>query len=94
MHSVIRQIVDIRQNRSRMYDRFMYDRSGYKNAFLKGIDEFVSYACKETNLSNGKIRCPCSKCKNLKFFYFEEVKVPLYKKGFISELVLDMSWRK
>ena len=35
------------------------------------------------NLSNRKIRCPCSKYKNLKFFYFEEVKVHLYKKWFI-----------
>jgi len=68
-----------------MYDRFMSDRSGYKDAFLKGVDEFVSYACEETNLSNGKIMCSCSKCKNLKFIYFEEVKVHLYKKGFIPE---------
>jgi len=37
------------------------------------------------NLPNGKIRCPCSKCKNLKFFHFEEVKVHLYKKRFILE---------
>ena len=48
MHCVIRQIMDIRQNRSWMYDRFMSDRSGYKDAFLKGVDEFVSYACEET----------------------------------------------
>jgi len=68
-----------------MYDRLMYDRRGYKDAFLKGIGEFVSYACEETNLSKGKIRCPYSKCKNLRFFYFEEVKVHLYKKGFIPE---------
>jgi len=45
----------------------------------------VSYACQETNLSNGKIRCPCSKCKNLKLFPFEEVKIHFYKKGFIPE---------
>jgi len=37
-----------------MYDRFMSNRSGYKDAFLKGVDEFVPYACEETNLSNGK----------------------------------------
>jgi len=68
-----------------MYDRFMCDRMGYKDVFLKGVDEFVSYACEETNLSNGKIRCPCCKCKNIKFFHFEEIKVHLYKKGFIPE---------
>ena len=42
MYCVIRQIMDIRQNRSWMYDRFMSDKSGYKDAFLKGVDEFVS----------------------------------------------------
>jgi len=40
----------------------------------------VSYACQEINLSSGKISF---KCKNLKFFHFEEVKVHLYKKRFI-----------
>ena len=54
MHCVIRQIMDIRQNRYWMYDRFMSDRKGYKDAFLKGVDEFVSYACAETNLSMEK----------------------------------------
>ena len=61
----------------------MSNRRSYNEAFLKGIDEFVSYACQERNLSNGKIRCPCSKCKTLKFFHFEEVKVHPFKKGFI-----------
>jgi len=61
----------------------MSNRRGYNEAFLEGVDEFMSYACQERNLSNGKIRCPCSKCKNLKFFHFEEVKVHLYKEGFI-----------
>jgi len=75
--------MDIRQNRSWMYNRLMSNRRGYNEVFLEGVDEFVSYACQERNLSNGKIRCPCSKYKNLKFFHFEEVKVHLYKKGFI-----------
>ena len=77
--------MDIRQNRKWIYNRLMSNRRGYNDAFLKGVDEFVSYTCQETNLSNGKIRYPCSKCKNLKFFHFEEVKVHLYKKGFIPE---------
>jgi len=77
--------MNILQNRSWMYNRLMLDRRGYTDAFLQGVDDFVSYACQETNVSNGKIRCPCSKCKNLKFFHFEEVKVHLYKKGFMPE---------
>jgi len=31
-----------------MYDRLMSDRRGYKDAFLKGLDELVSYACEDT----------------------------------------------
>ena len=68
-----------------MYDRLMSNRRGYTDAFWKRRDEFVSNASQEMNLSNGKIRCPCPKCKNLKFFHFEEVKVYLYKKGFIPK---------
>jgi len=78
--------MDIHQNERWMYNRLMFNRMGYNEAFLKGVDECVSYACQERNLSNGKIRCPClfaNKCKNLKFFHFEKVKVHLYKKGFI-----------
>jgi len=63
----------------------MYNIRGYKDAFLKGVDEFMCYACEKTNLSNEKIRCPYSKCKNLKFFHFQEIKVHLYNKGFIPE---------
>jgi len=66
-----------------MYNRLMPNRRGYTDVFLKGVDDFVSYVCQETNVSNGKIRFPCSKCNNLKLFHFEEVKVHLY-----------MSWRK
>lgn len=77
--------MDIQQSRGWMYDRLNLDRRGYADAFLNGVDEFVSYASLQTNLSNGKMRCPCSKCKNLKFLTSEEVKVHLYKKGFIPD---------
>jgi len=43
--------MDIRQNRSWMYNRLMSNRRGYNEAFSKGVDEFVSYACQERNLS-------------------------------------------
>ena len=77
--------MDIRQNRSWMYNRLMPGRKGYTDAFLNGVTEFVSFACQQAYLSNGNIRCPCSKCKNLKYLDPEEVKVHLYKKGFIPD---------
>jgi len=41
------------------------------------VAEFVSFALEKANLSNGKIRCPCSECKNLNFLDSEDAKVHL-----------------
>ena len=79
------QNMDIRHYRSWMYNRLLPGRQGYTDAFLNGVEEFVSFACQQEDLSNEKIRCPCSKCKNLKYLIPEEVKVHLYKKGFIPD---------
>jgi len=43
----------------------------------------LSFALGKTNLSNEKIRCLCTTCKNLNFLYSEDVKVHLYRRGFI-----------
>jgi len=56
---------------------------GYTEAFLNNVVEFVFFALGKTNLSNGKIRCPCTTCKNLNFLDSEDVKVHLYRMGFI-----------
>ena len=32
-----------------------------------------------------KIRYPCSKCRNMNYILFEEVKVHLYRKGFVLD---------
>jgi len=37
--------MDIRQNRSWIYNRLMSNKREYNEAFLKEVDEFVSYAC-------------------------------------------------
>ena len=75
--------MNIRQYRSWMYNRLLSGQKGYTDEFLNGVEEFVSFACQQANSSNGKIRCPCSKCKNLKYLNPDEVRVHLYKKGFI-----------
>ncbi|CAJ2648225.1 unnamed protein product [Trifolium pratense] len=73
--------MDIRQSRSWMYNRLMPGRRGLTDEFLKGVDEFVSFAI-QRDTSNKEIRCPCSKCKNMKFLDPEEVKVHIYSRGF------------
>jgi len=57
---------------------------GYYNTreFEVGLGEFISYAIQQPGTSNGKIRCPYSKCKNLDYLYPDEVIVHLHKKGF------------
>jgi len=75
--------MDVHENCSWMYNRLLPGRKGYTEAFLNGVAEFVSFALEKTNFSNGKIRCPCTTCKNLNFLDSEDVKVYLYRTGFI-----------
>jgi len=49
--------------------KFLPSRKGYIEAVLNGVAEFVSFAFGKINLSNEKIRCPCTTCKNLNFLY-------------------------
>ena len=79
------QNMDIRQYHSWMYNRLMPGRRDYTNEFLDGVEEFVSFACQQAHLANGKIRCPCSKCRNMNYILPEEVKVHLYRKGFVPD---------
>ncbi|KAF7827326.1 uncharacterized protein G2W53_018490 [Senna tora] len=67
-----------------MYNRRDQSRKGLNCAFIDGVEEFVSFVLSQPNfVSNGQIRCPCSRCDNTKFFDVETVKVHLYSRGFI-----------
>lgn len=74
--------MDIRLTRSWMYNRLLPGRKGYTAAFEKGVEEFISFACKQEGVSNNQIRCPCPLCKNIYHLDAELVKVHLYSKGF------------
>ena len=74
----------MRQFRSWMYNRLMPGRKGYTNEFLNGVEEFVAFACQQAHLAKGKIRCPCSKCRNMNYIMPEDVRVHLYRKGFVA----------
>ena len=75
----------MRQFRSWMYNRLMPGRKGYTNEFLNGVEEFVAFACQQAHLAKGKIRCPCSKCRNMNYIMPEDVRVHLYRKGFVAD---------
>jgi hypothetical protein len=52
-----------------------------------GVDEFIKFALKKDadNIGRGDIRCPCKKCKCLKFLRPLLVRTHLCKKGFMSD---------
>ena len=77
------QNMDINHHRSWMYNRLLLGQKGYTDISLKGMKEFIFFACQQPYFeSHGKIRYPYSKCKNQKYLSLDEVKVDLYKKRF------------
>ncbi|GAV74752.1 Transpos_assoc domain-containing protein [Cephalotus follicularis] len=54
--------------------------------FVEGVNEFLQFVfANEQFVYEGKIKCPCNRCKLLKFGTKEEVKYHLFSKGFTLE---------
>ncbi|XP_063940027.1 uncharacterized protein LOC108193726 isoform X2 [Daucus carota subsp. sativus] len=72
-------------NRSWMYERI--DDRGFLNAlFNSGVEEFMNYAISQpTSMGGTSIQCPCSKCKNRKYWNGDTVKLHLLKNGFVKD---------
>ena len=68
-------------DRSWIYNRL---RNRYvTNEFKEGVERFFQFAFLQPNhVDENKIRCPYSKCRNLKFCDRDEVLLHLYYKGF------------
>ncbi|XP_057445010.1 uncharacterized protein LOC130737272 [Lotus japonicus] len=78
--------MDIRQIRGWMYNRTIPSQREHTSAFLNGLNEFIALACqKSADLTSGEIRCPCTRCRNLKYLDPIEVEVHLCRWGFISD---------
>ncbi|XP_054817658.1 uncharacterized protein LOC129317338 [Prosopis cineraria] len=74
----------MRDDRMWMYSRRDESGKGLNKKFIDGVEQFVAFVLSQPNLvSNGQIRCPCSKCDNKKFLEYEIVKVHLYRHGFV-----------
>ncbi|XP_048498370.2 uncharacterized protein LOC104900813 [Beta vulgaris subsp. vulgaris] len=70
-----------RRERSWMYDR----REGrfLKTEFVNGVRDFIEFAQQNHKFKDAeKIRCPCFRCNNKRFFDVDIVREHLYKKGF------------
>jgi Transposase family tnp2/Domain of unknown function (DUF4218)/Transposase-associated domain len=71
-------------DRSWMYNR-LTDRRQVTTAFFAGLEEFVQFALTNSNNSRREIRCPCAKCKCLRFTDADTVRIHLCQKGFIKD---------
>jgi len=54
--------------------------------YCNGVQGFINFATSiPRNFTNGGIRCPCRKCKNLKFLHQDVVTMHLLTKGFMED---------
>ncbi|PHT37855.1 hypothetical protein CQW23_21428 [Capsicum baccatum] len=74
----------IPEHRKWMINRLLPGKVAYTDEFIKGMEEFIKFACSQPKYLYEKIiRCPCKICKNIKHFTPDEVNVHIFKKGFI-----------
>jgi len=54
--------------------------------FIVGVRKFINFAFSiDENVSEGKIRCPCFRCKNQKFLMEEDVHKHLFSRGILPD---------
>jgi hypothetical protein len=54
--------------------------------YCNGVQGFINFATSiSRNFTDGGIRCPCRKCKNLKFLHQDVVTMHLLTKGFMED---------
>ena len=73
------------EDRSWMYRRIVDQIVSVE--FKNGVERFIQFALRNHNEAvdcEGRIRCPCSLCKNLKWVKTWEVQRHLYRKGFVE----------
>lgn len=74
----------MRVDRIWMNNRNDQSKKRVTKEFISDVDEFLEFAiCQDNFVSDGKIRCPCSRCYNRQFLDMDIVRTHLYKHGFI-----------
>ena len=54
--------------------------------YCNGVQGFINFTTSiPRNFTDGGIRCPCRKCKNLKFLHQDVVTIHLLTKGFMED---------
>ncbi|KAI0504324.1 hypothetical protein KFK09_015276 [Dendrobium nobile] len=74
----------IQEERYWMYNRLLLGRKGLTVEFIQGVETFIQVASQLPSFQLDKMfRCPCSKHKNLAFLKPDDVKLDLYRRGFL-----------
>ncbi|KAF3614155.1 putative flowering time control protein FCA-like isoform X1 [Capsicum annuum] len=85
---VLSHLHDMNMNnleRGWMYDR-LDGRGAISSRFITGVNNFILFACSQQNcMSCNNIRCPCKKCRNIKYKDFEMVRYHLFHDGFVKD---------
>lgn len=70
-----------------MYKRLVLSRTTVTTEFIEGVHGFIEFELMQLDfVSNGSIRCPCSKCKNRSgFLEPHDIITYLYKHGFVPD---------
>ena len=67
-------------------NRATADRMGVNPVFKNSVEEFLRFALSKTHLvQSGKLRCPCTRCKNRKFMQEDKVRLHLWRFGFVAD---------
>ncbi|PKU79447.1 hypothetical protein MA16_Dca000792 [Dendrobium catenatum] len=67
-----------------MYKRLLPGRKGLTIEFIQGVETFIQVASQLPSFQFDKMfRCPCLKHKNLSFLKPDDVKLDLYRRGFV-----------
>ena len=69
-----------------MYDRHSSHRSGWRQEFLLGVEEFITFATSQVHLiDKDKIKCSCLRCKNGKYQEVDIARTHICKKDFVHD---------
>ncbi|XP_038680928.1 uncharacterized protein LOC119981859 [Tripterygium wilfordii] len=76
--------MEMPESRKWMYNRIGPNRVGITEEFLKGVEDFIEFACQSSSdfQNTGKIRCPCVRCKCTRYHGLDDIRMHLYQKSF------------
>ena len=78
--------MEVPAHRRWMYNRLHPGRRGHTTEFLKGVEEFMKFACEQKKyLDEGLLRCPCKLCKNENHLSRDLANTHIHQHGFTPE---------